>query len=46
MWSWFERSDNKLRLDRFGAAMVSVVNMTPEDAILEGWSPFTRSPPG
>jgi hypothetical protein len=45
MWSWFEQSDNKLRLARFSAAMVSVTNMTPEDAILEGLSPFTRSSP-
>ena len=36
MWSWFEEADNKLRLARFGAAMASVANMTPADAILEG----------
>jgi len=36
MWSWFEESDNKLRLARFGAAMASVANMTPPEAILEG----------
>jgi hypothetical protein len=36
MWSWFEEADNKSRLGRFGAAMASVANMTPADAILEG----------
>lgn len=44
MWSWFEKPDNKLRLARFGAAMVSVANMTPEDAILEGYAWETLPP--
>ena len=43
MWSWFEGPDNKLRLARFGAAMASVTNMTPEDAILEGLPLFALS---
>ncbi|KAF8256673.1 S-adenosyl-L-methionine-dependent methyltransferase [Lactarius quietus] len=44
MWSWFEGLDNKLRLARFGAAMASVASMTPEDAILEGYSWETLPP--
>ena len=39
MWSWFEGSDNRLRLARFGAAMAGLRNMTREDAILDGLSP-------
>jgi hypothetical protein len=43
MWSWFEGSDNRLRLARFGAAMTGWKNMTPEDAILDGLSPCALS---
>jgi hypothetical protein len=43
MWSWFEGSDNRLRLARFGAAMIDVANMAPEDAIVGGLSLFTLS---
>jgi len=37
-WSWLERPDNRLRLARFGAAMNGLGNMTPTDAILEGYA--------
>ncbi|KAH9024025.1 S-adenosyl-L-methionine-dependent methyltransferase [Lactarius deliciosus] len=45
MWSWFERPNNRLRLARFGSAMINVTNMTPEDAILEGYA-WEKLPPG
>ncbi|KAH9024031.1 S-adenosyl-L-methionine-dependent methyltransferase [Lactarius deliciosus] len=45
MWSWFESPNNRLRLARFGSAMINVTNMTPEDAILEGYA-WERLPPG
>ncbi|KAI9450108.1 S-adenosyl-L-methionine-dependent methyltransferase [Lactarius psammicola] len=45
MWSWFERPDNRLRLARFGSAMINLTNITPEDAILEGYA-WEKLPPG
>ncbi|KAF8262641.1 S-adenosyl-L-methionine-dependent methyltransferase [Lactarius quietus] len=45
MWSWFEGSDNRLRLARFGAAMAGVKNMSQEDAILDGYA-WEKLPPG
>ncbi|KAH8980527.1 S-adenosyl-L-methionine-dependent methyltransferase [Lactarius deliciosus] len=45
MWSWFERPNNRLRLARFGSAMINVTNMTPEGAILEGYA-WEKLPPG
>lgn len=45
LWSWFEGSDNRLRLARFGAAMTGLRNVTPEDAILEGYQ-WEKLPPG
>ncbi|KAI9463926.1 S-adenosyl-L-methionine-dependent methyltransferase [Russula earlei] len=36
-WSWLEGPDNRLRLARFGAAMNGLKNMTPVDAILQGY---------
>ncbi|KAH9033352.1 S-adenosyl-L-methionine-dependent methyltransferase [Lactarius pseudohatsudake] len=45
MWSWIERPNNRLRLARFGSAMINVTNMTPEDAILEGYA-WEKLPPG
>ncbi|KAI9450109.1 S-adenosyl-L-methionine-dependent methyltransferase [Lactarius psammicola] len=44
MWSWFEGPDNRLRLARFGAAMAGLRNMTPEDAILDGYA-WEKLPP-
>ena len=41
LWSWFKVPDNRLRLARFGAAMIDVAKMAPKDGILEGLSPFT-----
>jgi len=43
-WTWFEEPDNKLRLTRFGAAMTGMTNMTPEDAIFEGYAWETLPP--
>ncbi|KAI9437950.1 S-adenosyl-L-methionine-dependent methyltransferase [Lactarius indigo] len=45
MWNWFEGPDNRLRLARFGAAMTNVTNLTPENAILEGYA-WENLPPG
>jgi len=45
MWSWFEGPDNRLRLARFGAAMEGLRNMTPENAILDGYA-WEKLPPG
>ncbi|KAH9167773.1 S-adenosyl-L-methionine-dependent methyltransferase [Lactarius sanguifluus] len=45
MWNWFEGPNNRLRLARFGSAMTNVANMTPEDAILEGYA-WDKLPPG
>ncbi|KAH9054233.1 S-adenosyl-L-methionine-dependent methyltransferase [Lactarius vividus] len=44
MWSWFEGPNNRLRLARFGSAMVNVTNLTPENAILEGYA-WEKLPP-
>jgi hypothetical protein len=36
LWSWFESPGNRLRLARFGAAMIGLKNMAPVEAVLEG----------
>ncbi|KAF8489526.1 S-adenosyl-L-methionine-dependent methyltransferase [Russula emetica] len=38
LWTWFEAPDNRLRLARFGAGMNGIKNMTPPEAILEGYA--------
>ncbi|KAH8978956.1 S-adenosyl-L-methionine-dependent methyltransferase, partial [Lactarius akahatsu] len=38
MWDWIESPTNRLRHARFGDAMINMTNMTPEDAILEGYA--------
>ncbi|KAH9167779.1 S-adenosyl-L-methionine-dependent methyltransferase [Lactarius sanguifluus] len=45
IWNWFEGPNNRLRLARFGSAMTNVTNMTPEDAIFEGYA-WDKLPPG
>ncbi|KAH9167780.1 S-adenosyl-L-methionine-dependent methyltransferase [Lactarius sanguifluus] len=45
MWDWIESLDNRLRHARFGDAMINMTNMTPEDAILEGYA-WDKLPPG
>ncbi|KAH9033355.1 S-adenosyl-L-methionine-dependent methyltransferase [Lactarius pseudohatsudake] len=45
MWDWIESPNNRLRLARFGDAMINMTNMTPEDAILEGYA-WEKLPPG
>ncbi|KAI0049517.1 S-adenosyl-L-methionine-dependent methyltransferase, partial [Auriscalpium vulgare] len=37
MWQFFEKPGNEFRLARFGSAMDGVKNMTPPNAILEGF---------
>ncbi|KAH8978094.1 S-adenosyl-L-methionine-dependent methyltransferase [Lactarius hatsudake] len=45
MWEWIESPNNRLRHARFGDAMINMTNMTPEDAILEGYA-WDKLPPG
>ncbi|KAH9024027.1 S-adenosyl-L-methionine-dependent methyltransferase [Lactarius deliciosus] len=45
MWDWIESINNRLRHARFGDAMINMTNMTPEDAILEGYA-WEKLPPG
>jgi hypothetical protein len=38
IWTWFEAPGNELYLTRFGAAMNGIKNLSPPEAILEGYT--------